>query len=64
MRNISIYQVIILIFFSILIFSDFSYLKKQIHEFIKKLLNKLGKKGVEPLPFGFGNHYSTTELFS
>ena len=23
-----------------------------------------GKKGVEPLPFGFGNHYSTTELFS
>jgi hypothetical protein len=25
---------------------------------------KTGKKGVEPLTFDFGNHYSTTELFT
>lgn len=45
MRNISIFQIIILILFSILIFSDFSYIKKQIIEFFKNLLAKFRKKG-------------------
>ena len=46
MRNISIVQIIILIFLSILIFSDFSKIKKFIFNLLKKLnVKKNRKKG-------------------
>lgn len=45
MRNISIIQIIILIFLSILIFSDFSNIKKKIFDLLKNLNYKNRKKG-------------------
>ena len=63
MRNTSLGQIIILIILGFFLFSDFSkiknYLKiinKNYNTFINK---KTGKKGVEPLTFGFGNQCST-----
>jgi hypothetical protein len=45
MKNISIIQIIVLIFLSILIFSDFSKIKKKILKEFKNLTVKSRKKG-------------------
>ena len=46
MRNVSIVQIIILIFLSILIFSDFSKIKKNIFNILEKFnIKKNRKKG-------------------
>ena len=66
MRNISISQLVAVIFIGILLFSDFSKIVNYFRDFIKnnKIYKNLkkkvnsGKKGFEPLTFGFGNHCS------
>jgi|TARA_B110000240_G_C13470549_1_gene440749 hypothetical protein len=45
MKNISILQIIILTLLSILIFSDFSKIKKRLFDLLKKLNVKNRKKG-------------------
>jgi hypothetical protein len=63
MRNIKFKQILILILIIFFFFGDFSNLKKTIKIFLKKLIilliKKTGKKGLEPLSFGFGNRCST-----
>ena len=65
MGNFSLGQLIILILLILLAFGDFSKLTKSLkhflnkHQFINTEKKKTGKKGVEPLTFGFGNHCST-----
>lgn len=46
MKNISIIQIIVLIFLSVLIFSDFSKLKIKILKEFKNLTVKNRKKGI------------------
>ena len=60
-------QFIVIFLVGVLLFTDFSKILKTLRNFIKnneiyktikKKINS-GKKGFEPLTFGFGNHRST-----
>lgn len=61
--NISFAQILILLTLAFLFFGDISSLKKKSErnkEKIKKIKIEITEeKGLEPLTFGFGNHYST-----
>ena len=52
--KISVFQIIILILMLVLIFGDIKELKKKL-----SIMLITGKKGLEPLVFGFGNQYFT-----
>lgn len=45
MRNISIFQILILVLVSLLIFTDFSKIKKKVIGLIKNVQDKNRKKG-------------------
>lgn len=58
--NISFGQILIILILGVLFFGDLSHLTKNLNLAIKKLKKrKSGKKGFEPMTFGFGNRCST-----
>jgi hypothetical protein len=68
MRNVGFGQLVVLLLLCFLLFGDFTRIKEKVlevsHTFKIAYLKMTGKKGVEPLTFGFGNHCSTSELYS
>ena len=65
MTTFSLGQIIIIILLTFLIFGDVSKIKRKIKNYTKKKIKmyktskSTGKKGFEPMTFGFGNHCST-----
>lgn len=64
MGNFSFGQLLILFLLVLLMFGDFSKILTNIKRIFttrksRVTKKKTGKKGVEPLTFGFGNHCST-----
>ncbi len=64
MGRFSVSQLIIFVLFCVLVFGDVPKMISNLKVFLKKrkfisIKKKTGKKGLEPLTFGFGNHCST-----